>query len=376
MPIKGMKPRALSQHNRAALLRLLYQNGAMSIKDISLNSGLSIPAVSKIVKKLTAEGFAVNICPDKPIHGKDQGLWGINKEKEYFLCFDITPLFIRSAVINYLGESVSEVKYRNENLTDIRDIKTILLKEYSFWLRKYPKIRRAGMAVTGIVDRESGVSQYRALTKAQGVINFKELLEREFSLKLKIENNCNIMALAEKWLGRHQDTHSFAIVHADYGVGAALIQENKLFRGEHLTSLQLGHISANLNGIQCSCGARGCIEAYINEAALTEKSGSSNIESFYEKLEALEPLSLEIYRKATSYLALGTGVLINMFSPNKIIFYGSFTRGNFLKQLEHQVSSCSLRIFSEGCSFEISSLSPEQYLSGAAFLWIEDDLHL
>ncbi|MGW7518031.1 ROK family protein [Streptomyces sp. NPDC054796] len=93
-------------------------------------------------------------------------------------------------------------------------------------------------------------------------------------LPLAVDNEANLGALAELWLGRGEGSaRDFIHVSAEVGIGAAIVLDGELLRGTRGFAGELGHVPVRPEGPACACGGRGCLEQYAGEAALLRAAG-------------------------------------------------------------------------------------------------------
>lgn len=132
------------------------------------------------------------------------------------------------------------------------------------------RIRSIGVGVPGTANRKTGRIEYaNNLPYCQG--NIRQLLQGQTSRKIYFENDANAAAWGEYLcLGRKPD--SFVMVTLGTGVGGGIIQNGKIVRGINYAAAELGHMTIRYDGIPCSCGRRGCLEAYASGEALIEQA--------------------------------------------------------------------------------------------------------
>ncbi|MDC7238783.1 MAG: ROK family protein, partial [Spirochaetales bacterium] len=97
----------------------------------------------------------------------------------------------------------------------------------------------------------------------------KELYEKEFSCPVLIENDVNVMALGEGYMGSTRNEADFLFIKAGTGIGAGLIIDGKIYRGAKGCAGDIGHIPIDGSTVLCHCGNKGCLEAVAGGKALT-----------------------------------------------------------------------------------------------------------
>lgn len=158
-----------------------------------------------------------------------------------------------------------------------------------------------------------------------------DFLKQHFNLPITMFNNAEAHTLAELYCGYGRELPNFLQIIVDEGVGGGIILDRKLFRGSSGLGAEFGHISIDVNGEQCECGNRGCIELYasipsllaaVNEAYLEDRSSSLaklDWPAFLEQLEQGDPRCVGQMEQEAFYLGNLLVSLCNIFDPSAII---------------------------------------------------------
>ncbi len=116
-----------------------------------------------------------------------------------------------------------------------------------------------GVGLVGLIDINQGIVK-RAPRMGWENVPVRDMLEQRLARPVAIENNVRAMALGEVLLGDGQNWPDFAFVYIGTGIGSGLIINGRLYRGSHGGAGEIGHITVDPNGEQCSCGTYGCLE--------------------------------------------------------------------------------------------------------------------
>ena len=193
------------------------------------------------------------------------------------------------------------------------------------------QVKAIGIGLPGIIDQGSGEIMWSSLLRDTNVALHTAFADR-FDVPLFLDNDTNMLTLAELWFGVGRDKTDFAVVTIENGVGMGLVVDNALYRGTHGVGLELGHTKVQLDGALCRCGQRGCLEAYLGDYALTREAaialGPDDADP-HEPKELLNRLFKEaksghaaaktIYQRAGRYLAVGLSNVVQLFDPPLII---------------------------------------------------------
>jgi predicted NBD/HSP70 family sugar kinase len=199
-----------------------------------------------------------------------------------------------------------------------------------------------GIGVPGFVDMLAGDVLWSSILIERNV-PLARAATAHLGLPVHIDNDANLVALAEMWFGAGRGISDFAVVTIEHGVGMGLVLGHRIYRGTQRLGMELGHTKVQLDGALCRCGQRGCLEAYIADYALAReattalnwghKEGQSIavlLESLYDHAKAGNTTARSIFRRAGRYLAVGLSNVINLFDPALIILSGERMRYDYL----------------------------------------------
>lgn len=230
-------------------------------------------------------------------------------------------------------------KTLNHLLEEIDALMDLVLKGAG---KSLADISAVGIGMSGIVDHETGMVPWSPLLTERDVDMGKAFVAR-FGLPLLIDNDANVLTLAELWFGAGRAMSDFAVVTIEHGVGMGLVLENRLFRGARGMGLELGHTKVQLDGALCRCGQRGCLEAYLADYALAREAATAlhrnprNLQSPATMLEALfaqaksgNEAARTIFRRAGRYLSVGLSNVVQLFDPELIILSGERMQYDYL----------------------------------------------
>jgi predicted NBD/HSP70 family sugar kinase len=161
-------------------------------------------------------------------------------------------------------------------------------------------------------------------------------------LTVHVDNDANLVTLAELWFGTGRRLSDFAVVTIEHGVGMGLVVNHRIYRGAQGLGMELGHTKVQLDGALCRCGQRGCLEAYVADYALAREATTALngtreglpvnvlLESLYDHAKAGNAAARSIFRRAGRYLAVGLSNVVNLFDPALIILSGERMRFDYL----------------------------------------------
>lgn len=254
----------------------------------------------------------------------------------------------------------------------------------------WEQIRQVGVGVPGTANEETGVVEYANNLLFENV-PMREYLQKRLHKEIDITNDANAAALGEVLAGAARGASNAVAVTLGTGVGGGIIIDGRLFTGFHYGGAELGHMGIVLGGRKCTCGRRGCLEAYASATGL--------IRSTKEAMEAFpDSLMWELAREnggnvsgRTAFLAAGRGdaaaqavvndyiqhlgyglaSIINILAPEILVIGGGVSNEgeNLLRPLVECVRpQLYIRTPEKQTRIVLATLGNDAGLIGAAFL--------
>ena len=219
-------------------------------------------------------------------------------------------------------------------------------------------IEAIGIASPGIANHDDGVVEYANNLPFRQFPICAMLRERTGIKNVHVENDANAAAWGEAVAGAAKGTKKSVMITLGTGVGGGIIIDGKVFSGFNFAGGELGHTVIEKDGVPCSCGRKGCWEAYSSATALIrmtrekmEECRAAGRETLIEKLvaekgkvsgktafdamRAGDEAAREVVDTYLGYLACGLANMINIFQPEVISLGGGVSneRENLLKPL-------------------------------------------
>jgi len=191
------------------------------------------------------------------------------------------------------------------------------------------KIELIGIAIPGTVSDTH-------IVKAENLhirdFNITAEINKYFNVPVNLRNDAKCAALAEKEYGSLNKSEDALFLTIGTGIGGAAFLGGKLLRSKKYEGLEIGHMIIERDGLECSCGKKGCFEKYASMKALKDtiqkeynKENLSGIEIKELIQNNIETEKMNnILDEYVKNLSLGIANLINVFEPDTISIGGSF----------------------------------------------------
>lgn len=220
-------------------------------------------------------------------------------------------------------------------------------------------VKAIGVASPGVANHDNGIVEYANNLKFKH-FPIADLLKEyigEGSPKIYLENDANAAAWGEAVAGAAKGSRNSVMITLGTGVGGGIIIDGKIYSGFNYAGAELGHIVIQHNGRPCSCGRRGCWEAYssatglvnmtnekIKECSeqgrdtvmieLAKNRGKVSGRTAFDAMRLGDEAGREVVDEYISYLACGLANIINIFQPEILSIGGGISNeGQFLLDL-------------------------------------------
>ncbi|UEA81722.1 ROK family transcriptional regulator [Tsukamurella paurometabola] len=191
---------------------------------------------------------------------------------------------------------------------------------------------RIGMAVPAPVSE--GVIHDPGILPGWHDVDAVAAAEAAFDLRVDVENDATLGALAEHRRGIAQGRRSSVFVKASSGVGAGIVLDDRIYRGTNGTAGEVGHLTLDEHGPPCRCGGRGCLEAYASTAAvvamLAGRHPGIDFDGALELARGGDAAARRAVEDAGLHLGWGLAGVANLLDPDLIVLGGDMARAGDL----------------------------------------------
>ncbi|GAB4573416.1 MAG: ROK family protein [Anaerolineae bacterium] len=202
-----------------------------------------------------------------------------------------------------------------------------------------------GVGCTGPVDSVHGRVQNPYTLPTWDDAPLMDYLSERFGLPGILLNDAHVATLGEHWVGAGRHVRHMVYITVGTGVGGGLIIDGRLHRGVGLMAAEVGHQVIDLDGPECYCGARGCLEMLAAAPAIrrmaAEQAASDGMmlrlaggdrarltpRVVYEAATQGDPEARQILARVGFYLGIGVANLLNVLAPEAVILGGGVMQG-------------------------------------------------
>ncbi len=268
----GLNNARVRQINKVLFLSHLWREKQLSKSRLAQLTGLSIPAVSNILQELLDEQRISHSSEKMSARGLNSGSYQIPLHGAWTLCMAVSPTSIECQLADARLLAVDDLQHIAINAPTPQSLLSAIANCWRQYHNRYPQQEiNLALGVHGQVDPLTGVSQTMPQAQWKSPVEMKYLLEEQLGVQVRIDNDCVMLALAEKWQS-HGTEQDFCVINVDYGIGSSFVINDQIYRGSLNGSGQIGHTIVNPDGVACDCGRYGCLETVASLSALKKQA--------------------------------------------------------------------------------------------------------
>ena len=197
---------------------------------------------------------------------------------------DVGGTSIKSAFINEKGQILDRFSMKvNKSASAEEEVGTLCdlinegIKKNNF------EVTGIGVGIPGILDMDEGIIISSPNLPEWEGFEFAKFVSNRTGIPVKINNDANVAALGEAKFGSGSKYQNSIMITLGTGVGGGIVLDGKLYDGNKHQGAELGHMVVSINGRECGCGRKGCLETYASATGLI-KSTKEAMEKHPESL--------------------------------------------------------------------------------------------
>ena len=374
-----LKPEDTRKKNATTLLHLLLKEDGISRVELSRMTGLTKTTISAIIKEFKDSGIVEEsnqISTGKigkspiPLHIKADAIYTIGVH----LSRQRVETLLMDAQMNIITSNTGEEYTRlgPEGIIDSLFINIDKIMEYA--KKKEIDIGAIGIGVPGPLDAQTGVVKQPPKLKGWKDVPLGSIVQKEYGISVWIENDANVCALAEKWLGSGRNIHNFIYILINEGIGAGVIINDELYQGTFDFVGEIGHF------LYYEQGQFKYLEdiAGVDVLLYLAKSQGLPVKSLKKIAELLQQdnqIAKSITKKIATWIGSAIVNAIHMIGPQTVFIGGKMVvLGEPLIQPIRKIVSHYL-FGEQAVNIQFSSISSNAVPSGAGIYamvhWLE-----
>lgn len=240
---------------------------------------------------------------------------------------------------------------------------------------KKSQIRGIGLGLPGPINVEKGIVHFFPNIPGWKEVRLKSILEKRLGLAVYLDNDANLMALAEFHRGAAREAKNAICLTLGTGVGGGIIIEGRLYRGSTFNAGELGHIPINENGPRCNCAGRACIETYVGNVRILRIARqifgrSISLEEASALAKRKNKRALKLWQDAGRRLGIALSGVVNLLNPDVIVIGGGVAAAGevLFRNIRSTIAKRAMRIQARHVKVKPAKLGSDAGLIGAGLL--------
>ncbi len=313
--------------------------------------------------------------------------------EKYNICLDIGGTKTLGAVFDSDRNIVYRLKKKTQaggdSSQNIEDLIISVVDELIGESGIDPKSLHAIAAgAPGVIDQEKGVVLFSPNLPWRDY-DIVTPISRRFGVPFYIGNDVNVGVLGEYRFGAAKGYQNVVGLFVGTGLGGGLILDGKLYTGHAFKGAEIGHMVLDPEGPLCNCGQRGCLEAFSSKKGMSayirqqrvhgresmielpDDAGVFKSKALKKALRAGDYVAMEAVDRSAHYLAVATGSLINIFSPEIVVYGGGVMEAVgdiFMEKILKEVDRYSMPSIRSTVELRPAALGDDSIIYGALSL--------
>ena len=274
-----------------------------------------------------------------------EGIESVDKIKVRVVGIDIRLDRTAYAIVDVKGDIVAQDQFDTMSFPDVNDFVSTLCEKVIMMVEEnggYESIRSVGVSAPS-ANSLTGCIENAANLPWKGVVPLSALMRDRLGLAVAVANDAHITALSEKAFGSAHGMKDFVVVSMSHGgLGSCFFSNGQPHLGYNGFAGEVGHTCVEVNGRECGCGNKGCLETYCGkkglvrtaeeliaeskEPTLLSELTDLNVQSITDCCYKGDKVAIEVFRRTGEMLGLGLANYASVLNPEAIILTGEMTQ--------------------------------------------------
>lgn len=377
--------------NLSAVLRELSRTSQISRAALADTTGLNKATITRLVRELIDYGFVREVgLVSSSSTGRPSILLELNPQAGFVIAARLDIDY--SAVI--LTDFSSNILWRDEyphipedGQEKILNNLLALIKQACTQVKdKERPVLGLGLSLPGLVDKDNGVLLF-APNLGWRDFSFRDFLKDHFDIPVYIDNESNLAALGESFLGAAKDSNYVLYVNFTSGVGSGIVYNKEILSGAAGIAGEVGHMTVDPNGPKCNCGNRGCWETFVSAPAVFRRMrekveegehtiiendllnhfSKHSVNRLVEAAQQGDKLSQKMIHETGEFIGLGLANLINILNPQQVVLGGYLSPAYplMLQDIKDSVQEHALQWAWQDTDITVAQFGSDASLMGA-----------
>lgn len=347
----------IKRKNRNNVYRIIYQKGKISKQEIASTLKLSLPTVTQNLAELGEQGLIFENGNFQSTGGRKAKIISCRANAKIAIGLDITRGHLSGVLVNLAGEILYSVRERIKYEPTVQYYEKMKMMVDEI-IRKGSidpdSILGVGISVPGIVGADHRTVRTSYVVDVSSLFDsLKSYLKYSYA----IINDAKSGGFAELWYS--DKVENMVYLSLSNSVGGAIFLNGEIYNGNQRLSGEIGHMTLEIDGKQCYCGKKGCVDPYCSAQVLSDITGG-DLKLFFERLDKNDERCWKEWDKYLNYLAVVINNLRNCIDCDVVVggYVGSYME-KYIDRLREMVIKRSTfetdGSFVKSCVFKFES---------------------
>ena len=279
--------RLIRDLNLSIVFNLIVEHGSISRTELAKRSGLPAATITRIVGDFIAAGLVHEVSSEESSGGRRPVLLSINPYAGYVVgvklrenSMTVTVCDLGCTILHSCEGYFTEGAPPHQVVEAIAEAVKRCTSEAGI---TFQRVLGVGIGLAGFIDSSRGLCRYSS------ILNWKDVelgpaLEFKLRKRVRIDNDVNTLAVAERYFGEGRDAANFLLVTIGRGIGLGIVIRGEIYSGTHGGAGEFGHMTmaTGEDAPLCHCGKYGCLEAIASDYGIVHAATGTVPEHFIE----------------------------------------------------------------------------------------------
>lgn len=308
---------------------------------------------------------------------------------KYNICLDVGGTKVLGAIFNENDEIIYRLKKRSKaGGNETQDVEKVIISVVEEMIKESgidkEELNAIASCAPGVIDQDAGIVLFTPNLPWRNY-DIRSAMQKRFKVPFFVGNDVNLGVLGEYKFGAARGYKNVVGFFVGTGMGGGLILNGELFTGNQFKGAEYGHMILDPEGPLCNCGQRGCLEAFSSKQGMSAyirqqvsrgrqslmaehvQEGVFRSKKLKKALAEKDEVAMEAVDRACHYLAIATGNMINVISPDLVIYGGGVIEAMgdlFLKKILKEVDRYCMPSIRNTVEIKTAALGDDSILYG------------
>lgn len=330
-----------------AIFKYIQSFGPVTKKQITESLSLKLTTLNRMIRPLLDNQLIIDVGIDKSSGGRKPSLYDLNTDDYYLVGVDISRTYMTVLLTNMRSTILESKTFEmTEEMTPDRAV-CLIKDNINHWMSLYPlkNIVGVGLGTVGPIDTSKGIllNPKKFHSSYWHDVQIKEMIEKATSLPVRVDNGANTAIYIEHKYGDAKSYSSIAYFNCGVGIRTSIIASDTLLKNSLNNEDTFAHMVIDLNGLDCTCGKKGCVETYATIPAVLNQYKELKTQTESKEVISKPPLTfnqlceladsgdgfaIKALKNAAKRFAVGLSNYMNLFAPELVILGGPMVTQN------------------------------------------------